>query len=174
MEVETGLCYNTFRYYDPDIGRFISEDPIGLLGGTNLYSFAPNTDAWVDPWGWKRKNPCEKSGHRLPKQLRHRFREIEEKVMTPGNSGIGQRLSRRETNKLGKEFVGEGYTVSRGKRHNELWYTSADGKRLYREPTAKDGELARTGKQANFQQRKNKNANWFDKQQSSNVHVDIE
>jgi RHS repeat-associated protein len=58
VEVETGLCYNTFRYYDPDIGRFISEDPIGLLGGTNLYGFAPNTDGWIDPWGW---NPCRKS-----------------------------------------------------------------------------------------------------------------
>jgi RHS repeat-associated protein len=46
-EVETGLHYNTFRYYDPDIGRFISEDPIGLLGGENLYVFAPNTDGWV-------------------------------------------------------------------------------------------------------------------------------
>jgi RHS repeat-associated protein len=51
-DVETGLYYNTFRYYDPDIGRFISEDPIGLWGGTNLYQFAPNTDGWVDPWGW--------------------------------------------------------------------------------------------------------------------------
>jgi RHS repeat-associated protein len=56
MEVETGLCYNTFRYYDPDIGRFISEDPIGLLGGTNLYGFAPNTDGWIDPWGWAYKS----------------------------------------------------------------------------------------------------------------------
>jgi uncharacterized protein RhaS with RHS repeats len=50
--VETGLYYNTFRYYDPDIGRFISEDPIGLWGGSNLYAFAPNADRWVDPWGW--------------------------------------------------------------------------------------------------------------------------
>ncbi|MDR2032643.1 MAG: RHS domain-containing protein, partial [Azoarcus sp.] len=63
-EVETGLCYNTFRYYDPDIGRFISEDPIGLLGGTNLYAFAPNTDAWVDPWGWV---PCGSTAGKLPK-----------------------------------------------------------------------------------------------------------
>jgi RHS repeat-associated protein len=48
---ETGLYYNTFRYYDPDIGRLISEDPIGVLGGLNLYGFAANADSWVDPWG---------------------------------------------------------------------------------------------------------------------------
>jgi RHS repeat-associated protein len=51
-DTETGLYYNTFRYFDPDIGRFVSEDPIGLLGGLNLYQYAPNADAWVDPWGW--------------------------------------------------------------------------------------------------------------------------
>jgi len=51
-DAETGLYYNTFRYYDPGIGRFISEDPIGLLGGLNLYQFAPNADSWIDPWGW--------------------------------------------------------------------------------------------------------------------------
>jgi RHS repeat-associated protein len=49
---ETGLCYNTFRYYDPDIGRFTTEDPIGLAGGVNLYQYAPNPLAWIDPWGW--------------------------------------------------------------------------------------------------------------------------
>jgi RHS repeat-associated protein len=54
-DTETGLYYNTFRYYDPDVGRFISEDPIGLLGGLNLYEYAPNADGWVDPWGWCKK-----------------------------------------------------------------------------------------------------------------------
>jgi RHS repeat-associated protein len=48
---ETGLHYNTFRYYDPEVGRFITQDPIGLLGGSNLYAFAPNTNVWIDPWG---------------------------------------------------------------------------------------------------------------------------
>ncbi|WP_200884547.1 RHS repeat-associated core domain-containing protein [Erwinia oleae] len=51
FDVETGLHYNTFRYYDPEIGRFITQDPIGLLGGENLYEYAPNTINWIDPWG---------------------------------------------------------------------------------------------------------------------------
>ncbi|HIH2750052.1 TPA: RHS repeat-associated core domain-containing protein, partial [Burkholderia lata] len=47
----TGLHYNTFRFYDPDVGRFINQDPIGLLGGDNLYQYAPNPVRWLDPWG---------------------------------------------------------------------------------------------------------------------------
>ncbi|VVO45365.1 putative deoxyribonuclease RhsA [Pseudomonas fluorescens] len=49
---ETGLHYNTFRYYDPGVGRFVTQDPIGLLGGGNLYEYAPNTNGWIDPLGW--------------------------------------------------------------------------------------------------------------------------
>ena len=49
---ETGLHYNTFRYYDPEVGRFVTQDPIGLSGGTNLYHYAPNPYGWIDPWGW--------------------------------------------------------------------------------------------------------------------------
>jgi RHS repeat-associated protein len=52
LDRETGLHYNTFRYYDPDIGRFTQPDPIGLLGGFNLYQYAPNGLTWIDPWGW--------------------------------------------------------------------------------------------------------------------------
>ncbi|HID3653274.1 TPA: RHS repeat-associated core domain-containing protein [Serratia marcescens] len=53
LDRETGLHYNLFRYYDPDIGRFTQHDPIGLAGGINLYQYAPNPLGWVDPWGWK-------------------------------------------------------------------------------------------------------------------------
>ena len=52
LDRETGLHYNTFRYYDADIGRFISPDPIGLEGGINLGSYSPNPIGWIDPWGW--------------------------------------------------------------------------------------------------------------------------
>ncbi|MFV3383177.1 RHS repeat-associated core domain-containing protein [Pseudomonas sp. NY15354] len=48
---ETGLHFNTLRYYDPKIGRFITQDPVGLLGGFNLYTFAANPVSWSDPWG---------------------------------------------------------------------------------------------------------------------------
>jgi RHS repeat-associated protein len=48
---ETGLHYNRFRYYDSDVGMFISRDPIGLLGGLNVFAYAPNPVMWIDPWG---------------------------------------------------------------------------------------------------------------------------
>jgi RHS repeat-associated protein len=54
FDEETGLHYNRFRYYDPQIGRFVSQDPIGLLGGTNLLQYAPNPLGWVDRNGLRR------------------------------------------------------------------------------------------------------------------------
>lgn len=48
---ESGLHYNRNRYYDAQCGLFISQDPIGLMGGINPYIFAPNTLMWIDPLG---------------------------------------------------------------------------------------------------------------------------
>ena len=48
---ETGLHYNFFRYYEPDAGRFVNQDPIGLAGGNNLYLFAHNVTVWIDILG---------------------------------------------------------------------------------------------------------------------------
>lgn len=42
FDQETGLYYFYNRYYSPTIGRFINEDPIGLVGGLNLYRFLSN------------------------------------------------------------------------------------------------------------------------------------
>ncbi len=56
-DVETGLCYNRFRYYDPSTGRFISADPIGLAGGVNVFGVDGNTTGNIDPLGlWSQKD----------------------------------------------------------------------------------------------------------------------
>jgi len=51
FDEETGLHYNRHRYYNPDTGQFISQDPIGLRGGVNNYQYAPNPLGWIDPLG---------------------------------------------------------------------------------------------------------------------------
>ena len=50
-DAETGLHYNRHRYYDPQLGRFTTQDPISLAGGVNLYQYAPNPVGWIDPLG---------------------------------------------------------------------------------------------------------------------------
>jgi RHS repeat-associated protein len=51
FDAETGLHYNRHRYYDPETGRYVSDDPLGLIGGLNGFQYAPNPIAYVDPWG---------------------------------------------------------------------------------------------------------------------------
>ncbi len=48
----TGLYFYRARYYDPGLKRFISQDPIGLLGGINSYAYAiQNPISYADLYG---------------------------------------------------------------------------------------------------------------------------
>jgi RHS repeat-associated protein len=55
---ETGLHYNWHRFYDPETGRYISADPIGLAGeDVNLFSYVGQDPInWIDPWGLLRNH----------------------------------------------------------------------------------------------------------------------
>jgi RHS repeat-associated protein len=53
-DTESGLHYNTFRTYDPDTGRYLESDPIGLNGGLNTFTYVENAPVrLIDPDGLK-------------------------------------------------------------------------------------------------------------------------
>ncbi|CSN59162.1 rhs core protein with extension [Shigella sonnei] len=57
---ESGLYYNRHRYYDPLQRRYITQDPIGLKGGWNLYQYPLNPVSRIDPLGLF---SCESCSH---------------------------------------------------------------------------------------------------------------
>ncbi|WP_190285642.1 RHS repeat-associated core domain-containing protein [Montanilutibacter psychrotolerans] len=53
-DAETGLSYNRFRYYDPHSGQYVTQDPLRLVGGDDLYAYGINPVGWIDPLGLKK------------------------------------------------------------------------------------------------------------------------
>ena len=95
LDVETGLHYNRFRYYDSDVGMFISTDPIGLLGGSNVFQYAPNPVGWIDPWGLSRCNETAKDVVEETTRVRHYTNrkgsngiEAENKIIAQDNNRV--------------------------------------------------------------------------------------
>jgi RHS repeat-associated protein len=91
LDRETGLHYNTFRFYDPDLGAFTTPDPIGLVGGFNLYSYAPNPIAWIDPWGWAKECGGGTGAKRGPKTdpnapHNRKIREVGDRIEANGGT----------------------------------------------------------------------------------------
>lgn len=51
-DTEIELCYNRFRYYNVENGNYISQEPIGLLGGLpNFYGYVMDTNKFIDVFG---------------------------------------------------------------------------------------------------------------------------
>ena len=61
FDCEIGLAYNRFRYYSPQMGIYVSQDPIRLAGGIlNLYGYVYDTNSWLDIFGLKKKSKARK------------------------------------------------------------------------------------------------------------------
>jgi uncharacterized protein RhaS with RHS repeats len=98
------------------VGRFVSQDPIGLLGGSNLFAYAPNPLGWVDPFGLankKEKGECTEcpgkrkkqdklsSPNPVPKSIREQYEEIKLGRGTPNldRNGVQKVYQGRENKK---------------------------------------------------------------------------
>ncbi|WP_274715685.1 RHS repeat domain-containing protein, partial [Xenorhabdus bovienii] len=51
LDQESGLVYNRYRYFSPEASLYLTPDPIGLMGGTNPYSYVHNPTGQIDPLG---------------------------------------------------------------------------------------------------------------------------
>ncbi|MFJ6565850.1 RHS repeat-associated core domain-containing protein [Streptomyces sp. NPDC091292] len=66
-DLETGHHYNVHRHYDPEAGRYLSQDPLGLLPAPNPVTYIPNPLTWADPYGLSPYDPIRiKAGQQLP------------------------------------------------------------------------------------------------------------
>jgi len=88
---ETGAVYNRFRYYDPAEGRYLSQDPIRLLGGPKLYGYVDDPLTCGDLFGlektktpvlrglWEDYTGSPSTGqihHGLPEEFADEFEEL--------------------------------------------------------------------------------------------------
>ncbi|MEV0218687.1 DUF6531 domain-containing protein [Streptomyces sp. NPDC050704] len=51
FDPESGLHYNYFRHYDPETGRYLTADPLGLAAAPNPHTYVPNPHTWSDHLG---------------------------------------------------------------------------------------------------------------------------
>ena len=126
---ETGLHYNFHRYYDPEMGRYLSHDPLGLEPAPDSLAYVGNPTAWIDPLGLARVTPCRKSGAGAKKPRKQRQRTPKPQVPKPagpkpprqsyaaGTHGAKTREQNRLTSLFQNEVQGfPGQKVS-GKSH---------------------------------------------------------
>ena len=80
-DFETNLAYNRFRYYSPETGVYISQDPIGLAGGNpTLYGYVKDSNWWVDRFGLDIRDNYEKGKNREEErveELKEKYSEIQ-------------------------------------------------------------------------------------------------
>jgi RHS repeat-associated protein len=129
FDEETGLHYNRFRYYEPDSGRFINQDPIGLMGGVNLFQYAPNPVGWVDPFGLAKRGPKAKGCGPHNQMIEDWGKEIE--------AAGGKILSGGGVEKESKIATTGGHKDG---RRPDVIFETADGKKIYGQVGKQDAQ----------------------------------
>lgn len=100
QDMETGLYYNRFRYYAPEEGMYVSQDPIGLDGGNpTLYGYVYDSHGEVDFFGLG-CNPKNKKTLYNGKSRRDAFRQAKRDAGIPMN---------QHPSKIDKVDLGDGY-----------------------------------------------------------------
>ncbi|NUP09295.1 MAG: RHS repeat protein, partial [Polyangiaceae bacterium] len=119
-----GLTMTRFRYFDPEVGRWCSPDPLGLTGGLNLHGFDGAPTVVVDPLGLSTD-----SGHPHPPVDPVQAVQ-DETLANRGNFGSAHTLTPEQALTAGAEFVGPGYREMGGSGTGV--FRSADGTRQFR------------------------------------------
>jgi len=89
---ETGLHYNYFRYYNPQIGRYITPDPIGLWGGINLFVYGLNNPSkYTDEYGDQVQGPYVPGNPPDPRTSASDFLKKLRNLMESFGAGEGRR-----------------------------------------------------------------------------------
>jgi RHS repeat-associated protein len=100
---ETGLYYNRFRYYDPQAGEYVSQDPIRLGGGLRLHGYVADPLHGFDGLGLS--SSCVPPDSELePISRKNAARLLR-----------GRGLSEKEARNIVNSFEGQIY-MSKGKR----------------------------------------------------------
>jgi RHS repeat-associated protein len=144
---ETGLSYNRYRYYDPAIGRYMSTDPIEILGGMNLFAYAGNcpTSA-IDVEGLANMLSVIRDRNGIVVQTGlNKGQNVGKGPFNTGKpcaevdalNGFADRENLKTTAQVRKMFTEEGYTIETYKLPDKL--SNADMKKLA-------GEVKDTGK----------------------------
>jgi RHS repeat-associated protein len=106
FDEESGLHYNRFRYYDPKDSRFISPDPIGVVGGLNLYQYTRNPVLWVDPFGLNDcTDPQSKEGLARSLTSEEQLAQVTQGLGTP-IAGAGTTTPLRDAPRLAAQYGG--------------------------------------------------------------------
>ena len=100
---ETRLYYNRFRYYDPRIGNYISQDPIGLMGNNpTLYGYVGDLNNWADVFGLRCKK-VKKIGPSIPEFHRKNFTDGIVNMRQVSGDEIFYKYHGK-SNRLGREY----------------------------------------------------------------------